>query len=118
MLADFTAPAYGVDNLDIDFGFVEQFDLCGAAWEDVDGDGRREASEPRIAGVEVQLYVSGNTGGAPLATMVTPTNGSYCFNSLNDALVGGETYVLRINRNQAPLLDTVPAPTSPSIPPS
>ncbi|KGK97722.1 hypothetical protein LI82_08045 [Methanococcoides methylutens] len=49
-------------------------------WEDLDGDGIKNAGEPGIAGVTVKLYECGATN--PIATTTTDANGMYLFTGL------------------------------------
>jgi len=58
-----------------DAGLVPAADLGDLVWRDSDGDGIRDAGEPGLAGVTVNLYLLGN----PVASTVTDANGNYVF---------------------------------------
>jgi hypothetical protein len=47
-------------------------------WDDLDGDGARDAGEPGLGGVTVRLL----SGAAVVATTTTSSTGSYSFNGL------------------------------------
>ena len=70
------APSYG-------FNFTRS--IGDTVWNDLDGDGTRDAGEPGFAGVTVTLYndVNGNgvinVGDTAVGTVVTDTNGQYLF---------------------------------------
>ncbi|MDR1775402.1 MAG: leucine-rich repeat protein [Actinomycetes bacterium] len=46
-----------------DFGLVKTYTIDGLVWQDTDNDGVRDAGEPPIAGVNVNLYVKDPTTG-------------------------------------------------------
>ena len=87
-----TLPAYNSSDLTIDFGFQVP---CGGSigdfvWNDVNANGVQDAGEAGLAGVQVRLYVVGNS--APVAATVTDANGAYLFSGR----CGGD-YVVEVN---------------------
>ncbi|HEY0807182.1 MAG TPA: SdrD B-like domain-containing protein [Pseudonocardiaceae bacterium] len=58
--------------------------ICGTVWQDLNGDGIRQADEPVMANVGIGLGISMGTG--------TDTNGNYCFTGL-----AAGTYTLQAN---------------------
>jgi protocatechuate 3,4-dioxygenase beta subunit len=84
-------------NLVQDFGYAAPTNAQGSignqVWEDLNADGIRQAGEPAIAGVTVDLYrdLNGNgtvDPGEPLmGTRITDVNGQYLFSAL--PIVGG-----------------------------
>ncbi|NJL59039.1 MAG: hypothetical protein HC887_04690 [Desulfobacteraceae bacterium] len=48
-------------NLTIDFGFYAPVSIGNQVWFDANGDGKKDATEPPIAGVTVKLYKSDGT---------------------------------------------------------
>jgi len=52
--------------------------LCGTKFNDLNGDGVRQAGEPGLGGWVIQAMV----GGIPVAATITDTNGNYCFTNL------------------------------------
>ena len=84
-------------NLVQDFGYAAPSNAAGSIgnqiWEDLNADGIRQAGEPAIAGVTVDLYRDLNGNGAvdpgePLmGTRTTDANGQYLFSAL--PIIGG-----------------------------
>ncbi len=72
-------------------------------WHDLNKDGIRDAGEPGIPGVTVELYAAGDTAGSdtPVATTVTDGDGRYLF-----ALVDPGDYFVAIDANDAALSST------------
>ena len=56
--------------------------VVGIAWEDLDGDGVRDANEPRVAGRSVTLYRCGPPWGSA-GTAITDATGSYVIGNLD-----------------------------------
>jgi len=46
----------------VDFGFIAPVSIGSFIWQDVNGDGIQDASEPGISGVLVDLLVDDGTG--------------------------------------------------------
>lgn len=69
---------------DIDAGLFSTVSICGQAWNDLDADGRREAGEPGIDNVMVDLFsAQGNMIASTLTGSVLDTvGGKYCFNNI------------------------------------
>jgi serine-aspartate repeat-containing protein C/D/E len=63
----------------VDFGNFQLGRLAGAKFDDVNGDGVRQADEPGLQGWTIQLL---NTAGAVLATTTTDAAGNYAFDGL------------------------------------
>jgi protocatechuate 3,4-dioxygenase beta subunit len=73
-------------SLTVDAGVVPA-SISGVAWEDVNGDGIANGSEPVLAGVTVNLYSDPNGDGDPsdgvlVGTVTTTANGEYSFTGL------------------------------------
>jgi hypothetical protein len=66
-------------NLSIDFGVFLPASLGSVVWYDTDKDGVLEPGEAGVPGVTVTLY---DSGGNPIATTTTDTNGGYQFTDL------------------------------------
>lgn len=74
-------------NLTVDFGFVPPLvvvNLGNLVWHDIDNNGLKDAGEPGIDGVTLQLFQAGQTPGvdAPVATTATAGGGIYNFTDL------------------------------------
>ena len=70
-----------VDN--IDFGNWQPAEIRGTKWNDLDGDGARDAGEPGLAGW--QIYLDGNQNGqwdTGESVQVTDSGGNYAFAQL------------------------------------
>ena len=65
---------------EIDFGYTSQAALGDLVWNDLDGDGRKDASEPGLEGVKVTLFRALDDTVA--ASMTTGADGSYAFSGL------------------------------------
>ena len=82
----------GEDNPCIDAGYCNvpavKHSLGNLVWNDIDGDGIKDADEPGIGGVDVKLYRDNNNDNAPdgaaIATTTTSTSGAYNFSNLID----------------------------------
>ena len=78
--ASVTLASYNSVNLTIDFGFVPPPPAAGQigdyVWEDEDGDGVQDVSEPALTGLTVTLT------GPVNATTTTDANGNYLFTGL------------------------------------
>jgi uncharacterized repeat protein (TIGR01451 family) len=77
-----TAPfsvAAGESNTTIDFGLYRPMTLGNTVWNDINRDGFRDAGEPGLAGVTVQLFDASQTPGVdlPLSSVVTDVDGNY-----------------------------------------
>jgi hypothetical protein len=95
-------PAFGGRIPTYDFGFVQQLSVGGDLWEDRNGDGINDASEPRLGGVTVALY---STTGTLIGTTTTLADGSYLFRSHQTAetLPPNTSFEIRVVLPQAPL---------------
>jgi hypothetical protein len=74
---DFTLPS-GATDLTIDAGGYRHGSLGDTVWLDYSADGVRDAAEPGLAGVQVQLLNSG----VVVASTTTNASGSYVFSEL------------------------------------
>ena len=74
----FSVPVNGALETDVT---VSAF-IGGVVWEDVDGDGTRDAGEPGLARLQVYLQ---NSGGVNIGAAFTDTQGSYRFEILDAA---------------------------------
>lgn len=101
---------------DVDFGFNNpdhDNDLTDTVWFDEDGDGVRDAGEPGIAGITVDLYKDSNNDGTPdldvngqpqvVATATTDANGEVNFPGLEDG-----TYIFGVTDNASELTQLNP----------
>ncbi len=74
-------------NSTIDFGFVPpKYSIGNRVWRDSNNDGQRQATEPGIANVVVNLFAAdaaGNPIGAALTSTMTDGSGYYRFDNLN-----------------------------------
>jgi len=76
-------PNIVIDN--IDAGFRTSTGIGGSIWEDLDADGRRDAGEPGLNGVTINIYT---TDGELVETILTDSipgsgfSGAYCFENL------------------------------------
>jgi uncharacterized repeat protein (TIGR01451 family) len=90
-------PAYespdNQSNLTVDFGFIQKLSLGNLVWKDLNNDGVRQALEPGVPNVTVELYRESNglpglqvPGDTPAGTTLTnnPT-GEYEFTGLQQA---------------------------------
>ncbi|MBK9016578.1 MAG: DUF11 domain-containing protein [Saprospiraceae bacterium] len=79
----------GEVNVTVDFGIEpEPASFGNFVWQDYDGDGVQDASEPGVAGIHVYLLDLGNDGlkgndDNQIATDITDANGEYGFTNLN-----------------------------------
>jgi hypothetical protein len=82
-------PTGQTENLKIDFGFAPiNGKIGGLAWHDLDRDGIQDIGEPRLMGVDIELWRDGIrvTGGA---TGTEDSYGNYLFERRNGYLVAG-----------------------------
>lgn len=87
------------DYNDADFGFEPTgFVIGNQVWRDLDGDGVRDAGEPGVQGVTLQLWLDSNSNGGInpgtdnlLETITTDRQGQYYFTGLL-----AEDYVVRV----------------------
>lgn len=72
---------YNENNADIDFGLYRKTSISGLTWDDSNRNGVRDASEPVIVGVTVELLnaVTGEVKG----TTTTGSDGKYSFDNLD-----------------------------------
>jgi protocatechuate 3,4-dioxygenase beta subunit len=74
------------NNPRVDFGFRGIMNLGNLVWFDANGNGLRDAAEPTLAGITVNLYTDNNTDntpdGAAIATTTTNASGIYGFSNL------------------------------------
>jgi hypothetical protein len=96
---DFIAPAFGVEDLSLDFGLVNALTIGDFVWLDADADGQQGPQERGIAGVVLELYAASQPG-VVLQSTATSANGSYAF---DDGLAQQTAYLIRIPANQDPL---------------
>ncbi|MEP7336690.1 MAG: SdrD B-like domain-containing protein, partial [Acidobacteriota bacterium] len=85
-------PAQGIDgdgtngNLTIDFGFYSPMNLGNLVWKDFNNNGLRDAGEPGVDGVLVELIRDANSNNQPddavIATLPTSGGGFYNFTNL------------------------------------
>lgn len=114
------------DYLDADIGYAPQTNTAAIGdlvWSDADGDGVRDAGEPGLPGITVQLYSDTNGDGLLDAgdTLVTSTttgaDGSYLFSGVT--ATGTEDYLVYVDPTQAALTAIYGAgdvdPTTPSL---
>ncbi len=71
---------YAENVTDIDVGLIEQTEIKGLAWEDLNGDGARLNNEPKLQGINVHLV---NQSGDTILQTITDNNGNYEFKSIN-----------------------------------
>ncbi|MCP5009302.1 MAG: DUF11 domain-containing protein, partial [Aestuariibacter sp.] len=77
-------------NMTVDFGFIEPVSIGSYVWEDLDGDGIQEGTEPAIAGATVSLLVDNggsfvaatDVDGGLVANQITGADGLYNFTDL------------------------------------
>jgi hypothetical protein len=96
----FVAPAYGVEDLTLDFGFVEAVEIGDLVWLDGNSNGLKDSLENGIGGVTVQLQ---DKFGRSLGTTRTDARGEYSFSSLKFPLAPLNEYVILVALAQAPL---------------
>ena len=76
----FTDPTPDADsNRTVDFGFFRPLSLGNLVWEDANNNGTRDAGEPGLAGLAVDLL---DASGAVVASTVTSADGYYLFPGL------------------------------------
>ena len=83
-------------------------------WSDADANGARNAGEPGLAGITVELYLDDGDGifepgtgagndGVPVATAISGVNGSYLFTGVD--VNGIKDYFVRVDTTQTALTD-------------
>jgi len=72
-----TVPASGAATAN--FGDLQKGTISGVVYNDLNGDGVQQASEPGIGGVTVELK---DSGGTVIATITTAGDGSYLFRNI------------------------------------
>ncbi len=108
---DLFAPANGIApgvtltagqaRTDVDFGFQSNGAIGDYVWNDMDGDGVQDTSEPPLVGVRVFVDSNGNTtydAGEPNA--LTNAAGLYFINNLSQNNTPG--YTVRVDTNTLP----------------
>lgn len=73
---------YGAEPGEPSFGFSLNASIGDLVFNDLDGDGVRDAGEPGLPGVTVEL----RQGGATIASVSTDANGNYLFSGLSDGI--------------------------------
>jgi hypothetical protein len=73
----------GVDLAGNNFGNFKKPTKSGVKFEDLDGNGMRDAGEPGIADWPIDLYKQGNQGFALEGSTTTDANGAYSFGPLD-----------------------------------
>jgi hypothetical protein len=96
---NFVAPPFGVSDVTLDFGLVNQLTLGDFVWLDSDGDGIQDAGEPGIENVLLELSTAANPT-LVVASAATDATGLYAFES---GLSQTTDYLIRIIANQQPL---------------
>jgi protocatechuate 3,4-dioxygenase beta subunit len=84
----------------VNFGYNINPGVYGYVWEDVNGDGAREAGEPPLEPVTVWLYDNADCTGTPIATETTDANGRYAFGDLTT----GAEYCIQVDDTSLPTL--------------
>jgi hypothetical protein len=69
----------GTNESSLNFGNFQLVNVTGSIYNDVNGDGKKQGSEPSLTGWTVNLL---NPSGLILATTTTDANGNYAFNGL------------------------------------
>ncbi len=72
----------GTNNSTIDFGFWNPATLGDFVWNDLNGNGIQDASEPGVSNVTVYLYNNGSCTGTPVNSTTTNGSGAYSFGNL------------------------------------
>ncbi len=76
----------GENDPTVDFGFYQYGSIGDFVWHDLDADGLQDVGEPGLNAVTVNLYHDSNgdgiPDGAPVATTMTNTAGTYQFSNL------------------------------------
>jgi hypothetical protein len=85
----------GVNNDTVDAGFYQVLNVGNAVWYDQNNNGTKDATDPVLAGVTVNLYVDANNDGvadgAAIATTTTDVAGLYNFGGLKP-----DTYIVGV----------------------
>lgn len=71
----------GNDHTNINFGYHIQSTIQGIVWNDLDGDGVKDANEPIISNVPVEFNHSGCTTGVNCDVILTNGDGLFTYNS-------------------------------------
>ena len=77
-------------NMTVDFGFIEPVSIGSYVWEDLDGDGIQEGTEPPVSGATVELFVDNggsfvaatDLDGGAVSSQTTDGTGLYHFTNL------------------------------------
>ena len=81
MTGDYTL-ASGDSDLSVDAGYYEPASIGDFVWEDEDGDGTQDPTEPGIENVTVELTGTDGQGNPVSETTTTGPDGSYSFDDL------------------------------------
>ena len=84
--------------------------VSGTIFEDRDGDGLRDASEPGLSGIAVRLFGTREVGGAIDATTGSASSGAYAFSPGNGCYLVAPTDPAGFRLGQAPTVGIVPSP--------
>jgi hypothetical protein len=96
-------------DLDVDAGMFQYVTIGDTVWEDLNADGRQDASEPGVAQVGVSLHDSATN--ALIAVATTDANGQYLF----EDQLPGEYYVV-FDLNTLPAGYAVTTENAPGVP--
>jgi methionine-rich copper-binding protein CopC len=69
----------GTNQASLNFGNFQLVNVTGSIYNDVNGDGKKQGSEPNLTGWTVDLL---NPAGSILVSTTTDANGNYAFNGL------------------------------------
>ncbi|MFN0088190.1 MAG: SdrD B-like domain-containing protein, partial [Blastocatellia bacterium] len=111
-------------NLTVDFGFYPQLNLGNLVWKDYDNDGVKDAGEPAVPGVRLDLYRDNGDHAFNQATdtltaqRVTDNNGNYNFTGLipGDYFVRVSAVNFAANGVLYGCLSSTPASLDPDLP--
>ncbi len=101
-LRDMGIIGIGNDHTQINFGYYILTTIAGVVWNDINGDGVKDPSEPTIPNVPVEFNHSGCTTGSNCAVRYTNGQGEY---ELTTA-VAGVNYNLSVDLNSVQGADT------------
>lgn len=71
--------AVGQNSAGNDFGNFKNATIKGYKWNDENGDGKHQKSEPKLAGWTIDLY---DSAGVQIGTTTTDSNGNYSFSDI------------------------------------
>ena len=97
-----TGGGQSMTNTSVDFGFIEQSQIGGIVWHDVNANAVVDPGEPRLSAISVYVYgpgpdgIPGNVDDVLLDTTASATDGSYSF------LVVSGTYRILYNTSEIP----------------